>query len=61
MNGILKKKLSLKDRQVLDLPKNIKRCSRCVIPNTRPRITFDKNGVCSACLYKEQQLKVAQY
>ncbi len=24
-------------------------CKECVIPNTRPDIYFDKNGVCSAC------------
>ena len=58
MNDILKRKLSIKDRQVLEIPKNIKRCTKCVCPNTRPRITFNKKGICSACLYKEQQLKV---
>lgn len=24
-------------------------CTKCVMPSTRPGITFDKNGVCSAC------------
>lgn len=24
-------------------------CTKCVMPNTRPGITFDENGVCSAC------------
>ncbi len=27
----------------------IKYCRTCVIPNTRPDISFDKWGVCSAC------------
>ena len=28
-------------------------CKKCVISNQRPRITFDKDGVCSACNYAE--------
>ena len=24
-------------------------CKKCVMPNTRPGITFDENGTCSAC------------
>lgn len=28
---------------------NIKYCKRCVMPNTRPGIKFDENGVCEAC------------
>ena len=27
----------------------IRYCRKCVIPNTRPDINFDKWGVCSAC------------
>lgn len=27
----------------------MKYCKKCVIPDTRPGITFDENGVCSAC------------
>lgn len=27
----------------------MKYCTRCVMPNTRPGITFNKDGVCSAC------------
>ena len=30
-------------------------CKKCVIPDTRPGITFDENGVCSACLHYEKQ------
>lgn len=25
-------------------------CTRCVYPNSKPDLTFDENGVCSACL-----------
>ena len=24
-------------------------CTKCVMPDTRPGITFDKDGVCSGC------------
>ncbi|WP_410507454.1 ATPase [Methanosarcina hadiensis] len=28
---------------------HLKRCSRCVLPETAPNITFDKDGVCNFC------------
>lgn len=28
---------------------NIKRCARCILPETMPFISFDKNGVCNYC------------
>lgn len=31
------------------LPADIKFCTKCTISNQRPRISFDSNGVCSAC------------
>lgn len=31
----------------------MKSCKKCVMPDTRPRITFDDEGVCSACEWKE--------
>jgi hypothetical protein len=33
------------------LPDKVIYCRECTISNQRPRITFDKNGVCSACNY----------
>jgi len=30
-------------------------CKRCVISSMRPRITFDAEGVCSACRFAEQK------
>jgi len=37
----------------------VKYCTRCVTPDTRPRLTFDKDGVCSACQWHEdKQTKV---
>tara|TARA_X000000368_G_scaffold370219_1_gene319216 strand:- start:628 stop:1908 length:1281 start_codon:yes stop_codon:yes gene_type:complete len=37
------------DRQFDYLPKDVVFCKNCVVSNQRPRITFDKNGICSAC------------
>lgn len=34
-------------------PKEVFYCRKCVVSNQRPRITFDKDGVCSACNYAE--------
>ncbi|MDX1975789.1 MAG: N-acetyl sugar amidotransferase [Rickettsiales bacterium] len=32
-----------------NLPTEVKFCKKCTISNQRPRITFDAEGVCSAC------------
>tara|TARA_B100001057_G_scaffold495612_1_gene595076 strand:- start:1566 stop:2729 length:1164 start_codon:yes stop_codon:yes gene_type:complete len=45
---IIKKKNLLK---LYNLPKKILFCKKCVISNQRPRITFNKQGVCSACQF----------
>lgn len=37
---------------------NMKYCIKCVMPNTRPGITFDKNGLCSACQSYEHRKMV---
>ncbi|CAN5667738.1 N-acetyl sugar amidotransferase [soil metagenome] len=36
-----------------NLPSEVKFCVKCTISNQRPRITFDDNGVCSACNFAE--------
>ena len=36
-----------------NLPAEVKFCKNCVMSNQRPRISFDKNGVCSACNFSE--------
>ena len=38
---------------IYSLPVEVKFCKKCTISNQRPRITFDKNGVCSACNYAD--------
>lgn len=35
--------------------RTVQYCSRCLMPNTRPRIVFDAEGVCNACRYAERK------
>ena len=39
------------DKQLLYRSKKVIFCKECVVSNQRPRITFNKEGVCSACQY----------
>ena len=37
---------------------NLKRCNKCILPETYPFIKFDKSGVCNYCnQYKKQEFK----
>jgi len=36
-----------------NLPTEVIFCKKCTVSNQRPRITFDENGVCSACNFNE--------
>ena len=36
-------------------PDTVRMCTKCVVTNQRPRITFDEHGVCSACRYAEDK------
>lgn len=38
--------------------KNIRRCTRCIIPETHPFISFDSEGVCSYCRDYEKRNKL---
>lgn len=38
-----------------DRSTEVKFCTRCVISNQRPRMVFDKEGVCGACLYSDKK------
>lgn len=44
-----------KVEQKYGLNKEVKFCTRCVISNQRPRITFNNEGVCSACQYGDKK------
>lgn len=39
------------DRQLARLPEEISFCRKCVVSNQRPRIAFDRQGVCGACTF----------
>ncbi len=39
--------------KLYNLPSEVRFCKKCTISNQRPRITFDENGVCSACNFAE--------
>jgi N-acetyl sugar amidotransferase len=34
---------------------NIKYCTKCLFPETKPDLTFNSNGVCSACIAAEEK------
>ncbi len=36
----------------------MKFCTKCIMPNTRPGITFDSNGVCIACQNNEKKKSI---
>ena len=36
----------------------VRYCTRCITPDTRPRIVFDDNGVCNACLNAERKQSI---
>ena len=36
----------------------MKYCTKCTMPDTRPGIVFDENGVCSACRHYENRKNV---
>ncbi len=37
---------------------NIIYCKKCLMPNSRPRIVFDDNGICNACHNAEQKASI---
>ncbi len=44
-------------KKLYDLPHNVEYCNNCTISNQRPRITFNNDGVCSACEFSEFKRK----
>lgn len=45
------------DEQVVSPGKPVM-CKRCVVTNKRPRITFNADGVCSACQWAEEKNRI---
>src|SRR3989344_1577556 len=33
-------------------------CKKCLMPDTRPRIIFDEDGICNACKYSEDKKEI---
>ena len=33
----------------------MKFCKKCIMPDTRPNIIFNKNGICTACIHEEMK------
>ena len=33
-------------------------CRKCIMPNTRPRVMFDSEGICNACRNAEEKTKI---
>jgi len=49
--------------EMYKLPREVKYCKTCTMSNQRPRITFDENGICSACnfgKFKKEQIDWVQ-
>lgn len=44
-----------------NLPTEVRFCVRCTISNQRPRITFDEEGVCSACRFADYKREVVDW
>jgi len=44
-----------------NLPSEVKFCKKCTISNQRPRITFDENGVCSACNFADYKRNIIDW
>ena len=54
MSNINKKNV----KKLYSLPGEVKFCKKCTMSNQRPRITFDEEGVCSACNYSAYKNKI---
>ena len=46
------------DRQLIGRNKTVSHCTRCVQTSQRPRMLFDQDGVCSACLYWDKKASI---
>ena len=52
-------KLTRKNVKVIyNLPKKIEFCKNCVVSNQRPRISFNKDGICNACENLKDKSKI---
>ena len=54
---LIKSKRKHLESQFKGQPNEIKFCKKCVMSNQRPRISFDKDGICAPCNYTELKKK----
>ena len=45
-------------RKIHNLPLEVKFCKRCTMSNQRPRISFNEEGICSACVFAEMKRRI---
>ena len=36
----------------------IKFCKKCIMPDSRPRIIFNEDGICNACSHSEKKKQI---
>lgn len=48
-------------REQYRLPEEIIFCRQCTVSNQRPRISFDPDGICSACRYADYKKKMVDW
>ena len=49
------------EKQVVELPQQVKWCKRCVISNQRPRVIFNEKGICSGCEFNDYKNNVVDW
>ncbi|MDG6218098.1 MAG: N-acetyl sugar amidotransferase [Candidatus Thermoplasmatota archaeon] len=49
------------DTQLQNRPNEVFFCKKCVLSNQRPRLTFNSDGVCSACQFAYEKQKVINW
>ena len=54
----MKFKRSNLELQINKSPKNVVWCKNCVLSNQRPRVIFNKDNICSACINLEYKKNV---
>jgi len=53
--------LLFKNLRKIDPETKVIYCKRCVMSNQRPRISFNDEGICSACLFAEYKKKMVDW
>ena len=49
------------DRQLEELPKEVKFCKNCVVSNQRPRTRFSQDGLCAPCQWAYEKDHVVDW